>query len=65
VTLFLKFLLFKRRKGMTNSITQKTAKNGAFSIEMASYIIIKGLILRNGPRGRLALNTSFQIKKNI
>jgi hypothetical protein len=51
---------------MKRSMTlKKTLKNGAFSIEMAFYIIIKGLILRKGPRGRLALNMSFQTKKNI
>ena len=32
---------------------------------MASYIIIKGLILKKEPREGLALNTSFQTKKNI
>jgi hypothetical protein len=33
---------------MTSSMTKKTLENGAFSIEMGSYMIIKRLILKKG-----------------
>ena len=50
---------------MKSSITRKTPKKWCFFQRDVLLYDNKGLILKKGPRGGLALHTSFQTKKNI
>jgi hypothetical protein len=50
---------------MTSSMTQKTAKKWRFFYKSVFLYGNKKAFLKNGPRGRLALETSFQAKKKI
>ena len=62
---FFKIRPCKRRKRMKSSIIRKNPKKWCFFRKDVLLYDNKRLILKKGPRGRLALETSFQTKKNI